>query len=367
VSVDTVNYDPSLEERLRHPIQHLYKVTVLPAAGAAFDLAVDGELSMSYSLGWSPYAQASVRVKTPSSDVQLAVLDGRLDTYVRISLGYALDGGTEDLHESAVLRVQDVAEDVLAGTMRITLQGREMAHQDASWNDDWNGLINRAGVREAIEYVLAQSMGGAVTLTGTGTGHRPDLVANINPADGENIWSLASSIANSAGLKLWHDGGSLWKLLPRYTTSETSYATMLRTGKTGTITSITRNLNRSEWFNQVRIHYPDVGITGIGQVTSGPYSYFNVGLKEHRAEVRGWASQDSANAAARALLSTLSARGYSYNIQAAAAYWIRPGMTVPVKIGRAPYERQLVESVTFTPLNGLMTLDTIKNEDGVIS
>jgi len=375
VAVDTINYDPSLEDRLRDPIQHLWKATVFPASGPSFDLAVDGELAVSFSLGWSPYAQASLTVKTPATAAERAVLDGRLRTYVSISLGYAFDAATTDMNEAVRLRIRDVVEDVIAGTMKITLQGHEMDAQDAVWSKDWNGLIPRAGVREAIEYILAQSFNGPVTIynPGYGLGYRPDLVADVNPNEGDNIWSIVSGIANSAGLKLWHDGGYTWKLLPRYNTTGDTYATMLRTGKTGTITSITRSLSRTEWFNEARLVFVDMKdglgrpMIGRASVTTGPYSFREVGMKAYSRTVTGYANALAADTAARAFLKTLSARGTTYTIQAAAAYWIRPGMIVPIKTGRGPYERQLVESVTYTPLNGLMTLDTIKNEDEEIA
>lgn len=369
MAVDTVNYDPSLEERLRHPIQHLYKADLRPAGGGSYPLAVDDSLSVSFSLGWSPYAQASLTIKTPRSATERAALDGRLRTYVSISLGYALDGASTSINEAVKLRLQD-AEEGKDGRYTLSLQGREMESQGSNWNADWNGTANRAGVREFIEYVLTQSFNGTVTIDnpGYGLGYRPDLVANVNPGHGTNLWSIASGVADSAGLKLWHDGGSTWKLLPRYGLTS-SYASMLRTGKGGTITDWTHRRSRSDWYNSVELVFPDnvdgVGrpIVGVARLYSGPYSIYDVGMKTYSEQIPGWASQDAANARAAALLQTLSARGSSYSIQAAAAYWIRPGMTVPVKTGTGPYERQLVESVTFTPLTGLMTLDTIKNED----
>lgn len=373
MAVDTVNYDQSLEELIRGPIRHLWKVTVTSVPYAPFSLEVEEELSVAFSLAWSPYAQASLKVKTPTDPVKLQVLDGRIRTYVRLDLGYSLNGSGVSINEAVSLRIQDAEEDILSGTITLTLQGREMEAQDAPWFAEWAGLMPRGGVKEAIEYVLSQSMNGSVTVTGTGTGHRPDLVADVNPSTGTDLWSIAAGIANSAGLKLWHDGGQTWKLLPRYNTTGATYATMLRTGRRGTVSSIKRRLSRSEWFNEVIVEYPDslqsngTPVRGIAQISGGPFGYTNVGVKAHTVSVKGWANSDSANAAARALLTTLSARGSSYTIQAVAAYWIRPGMTVPVKTGRGPYEKQVVESVTFTPLNGLMTITTIKNEDVTIS
>lgn len=366
MAVDTVNYDPSLEERLRHPIQHLYKASLLPVTGGSHALAVDGDLSVSFSLGWSPYAQASLTIKKPRDAAILAALDGRLRSYIRLELGYAFDGATTDIHEAVKIRLEDVTEK--NGLMRLTLQGEEMEAQDADWNEGWNGLVPRTGIREFIEYVLEQSVTGSITLTGTGTGVRPDLVAEVNPSTGSDLWSIASGVADSAGLKLWHDGGTTWKLLPRYAIGS-SYGTMLRTGKGGTITDVERRLSRTDWYNAVTLVFPDSldgsgrPIVGSAAILTGPYSLNAAGKKAYTESIPGWANVASANARAAALLSTLSQRGSSYTIQAAAAYWIRPGMTVPVKTGRGPYEKQLVESVTFTPLNGLMTLHTIKNED----
>ena len=367
MAVDTVNYDPSCEERLRESIQHLYKVNLLPAAGGSYPLAIDGDLSVSFSLGWAPYAQASFTCKKPTDAGQLAALDGRLRSYVAVQLGYQLDGATASINEAVRLRI-DEAEETPTG-LRVTLQGREMEAQDGTWAADWNGLVPRGGVREFIEYVMEQSQNGSVTLTGTGYGYRPDLVADVNPGNGASLWSIATGVADSAGLKLWHDGGQTWKLQPRYGLSST-YATMLRTGKSGTITDWSRKLSRRDWYNAVDLRFPDSPqpngwpMLGVANVQSGPFSPGAVGRKTYSETLPGWANSASANARAQALLTTLSARGSSYSITAKAAYWLRPGMTVPVKTGLGPYEKQLVESVTFTPLNGLMSLTTIKNEDG---
>lgn len=366
MAINTVNYDASLEDLLRHPIQHLYRVTVYPASGASFALAVDGDLSVTFSMAWAPYAQASLTVKTPRTAAERAKLDGRLRTYIGIELGYALDGSRTSINEAVRLRIQDVDEDVLAGTMTLTLQGREMEAQGSEWSSGLNG-VSYGGVREAIEFVLGRSQNGDPVLTGTGLGHRPDLVAAFEASNGSDLWSVASGIADSAALKLWHDGGSTWHLRPRYNTTGTDYGTMLRTGKTGTITAVKRSLSRTPWVNRVILNYEN-GIQGYAAIVGGTYGYTSVGFKSYRQDAKGYPpDKATADAAARALLGTLSARGYSYNLQAAAAYWIRPGMTVPVKIGTTPYERQIVESVTFTPLNGLMTIDTIKNEDVVIT
>jgi hypothetical protein len=368
MGVNTVNYDPSLEDRLRHPIQHLYRVTVYPQSGASFELAVDDALEVAFSMAWAPYAQASVTVKTPRTAAERTVLDGRLRTYVGIELGYALSGSSVSMNEAVRLRIQDVDEDVLAGTMTLTLQGREMEAQGADWVEGWNGAFPTTGIREAIEWILGRSQNGSVVIDnpGTGLGYRPDLVAGASWAGGTDLWSIASGIASSASLKLWHDGGSTWKMLPRYNTTGDVYATMLRTGKTGTITSINRSLSRTPWVNRVILNYEN-GVQGYASITYGTYGWTTVGFKSYTQSAKGFPDKSSADAAARAMLATLSARGYSYTIQAAAAYWIRPGMTVPVKTGRGPYEKQIVESVKFDPLSGLMTIDTIKNEDVVIA
>ena len=368
MGVNTVNYDPSLEDRLRHPIQHLYRVTVYPQTGGTFQLAVDGALSVSFSMSWAPYAQASVTVKTPRTASERANLDGRLRTYVGIELGYNLDGSAVSMNEAVRLRIQDVDEDLLAGTKTLTHPGRAMEAQGADRVEGWDAAMPKDGVREAVQWILERSQNGTVTIDnpGYGLGYRPDLVAGFTASGGSDLWSVASGLAGSASFKLWHDGVGTWKMLPRYNTTGDVYGTMLRTGKTGTITSLRRKLSRTPWANRVILNYEN-GIQGYAAIWYGTYGFTTVGWKTYTQSAKGTPDKDSADAAARAMLATLSARGYSYSIQAAAAYWIRPGMTVPVKSGRGPYERQIVESVSFDPLEGLMTIDTIKNEDVVIA
>ena len=374
MAVDTGVWTPRLEDLLRDPITHLFRVTVQPAAGASFTIPVDDRLTVGRSLGWSPYAQAQVTIKTPTDATQLAALDGRLRTYLKFEMGYSYEGTTE-LRTVARLRLEDVEQDLVAGTMDLSCVGAEMEQQDATWTADWNGLLPRYGVREAMDYIMDQAMLQPLRYWAAGSvgpGYRPDLVAleTFNPGDGTSLWSIVSGLADMAGLKLWYDGedpGS-WHLKTRHALSS-SYATMLRTGKSGTITRGTRSLGRTDWANEVVIVYPDTDQGngrpwfGSARITSGPTSVDAVGRKVHHETRAGWANMGSANAAAAALLSTLRQRGVTHQVDAAAAYWLRPGMTVPVKSGRGPYERQLVQAVTFNPLQGLMTVDTIKSED----
>lgn len=372
-TVDTGVWTNRLEQLLRQPITHLFRVTVQPATGASFTVPVDGRLTVARSLGWAPYAQAQVTIKTPTDATQLAALDGRLRTYLKFEMGYSFEGTTE-LRTVARLRLEDVSQDLVAGTMDLSCQGAEMEKQSSAWFAEWNYSMPRGGVREAIDYVLRQGAhtgAAAPVWSGVGDGYRPDLVAEVNPTTGSTLWSIASGIADSAGLKLWYDGEDpgTWHLKARHALSST-YATMLRTGKTGTITRGTRSLGRTDWANRVIIEYPEAPLV-LGNVVRGTadvppasaYHYSKVGGKYHHETRTGWANYDSAQAAAAALLTTLSARGVTHQVDAAAAYWLRPGMTVPVKAGRGPYERQLVQAVTFNPLQGLMTVDTIKSED----
>jgi hypothetical protein len=370
--VDTGIWTNRLEQLLRQPITHLFKVTIVPAAGASFAVPVDGRLQVTRSLAWSPYAQAQVTIKTPTDATQLAALDGRLRTWVKVEMGYAYEG-TQELRTVALLRLEDADQDLVAGTMDLSCQGLEMEQQDATWSADWNALVPRGGIREAIDYVMDQAGTGLTRAwSGVGAGYRADLVTaeNFSPGDGTSLWSIASGLADQAGLKLWYDGENpgTWHLKARYAISGT-YATMLRTGKTGTITRGKRQLGRTDWANEVHIVYSDTDqgngrpVYGNAQLASGPYSRFAVGRKVHYETRAGQATLASAQAAATALLSTLAARGVTHQVDAAAAYWLRPGMTVPVKRDRGPYERQLVQAVTFNPLQGLMTVDTIKSED----
>lgn len=372
MAVDTGTWSPVLEDRLREPIQHIYRVTVFPASGPSFPVAVDGRCEVTRSLGWSPYAQAQIRIKAPWNPDELAALDGRARTWVRVEMGYAYDGVTE-IRSVARLRLEDAVEDLNAGTVDLSLQGRELEAQDATWNKDWDFTLPRTGVREVIDKLLDSSMTGQnVPFAGIGNGHRPDLVTPeaFDPGDGASLWSLASGLADSAGLKLWYDGeeNGSWHLKPRHALSNT-YATMLRTGKTGTVTAGNRRRGRTGWANEVHLLYPDVlqahgrPVFGSARISTGPYSIATAGRKVHYETRPGRISSGAAFAQAEALLRTLSASGNTYTLDAAAVYWLRPGMTVPIKTGRGPYERQLVQSVTFKPLEGLMSLETIKNEE----
>lgn len=355
------------------PLRHRWRVTVEPDGGTEFRVTVhEDQLSVRFAAGWSPQAQADLTIKTPTAAAELSALDGRLNTYVRIALGYEMPGGGEVLVTAVRIRLHDVDEDYASHTMKLRLQGRELFYQDQYWSADWNVLIPRGGVREFIEYVLTENYVRPV-LNGTGYGFRPDLVnaEDMNPTDGQSLWSIAEQVANSAGLKLWHDGLNTWHLKPRFsiTAAGEQYPLALRAGAQGTLTSLRRVRSRTDWFNTVRLTYPDTLQSngrprfGGARVWEGPFGAARSGSRTFYRDVPGWVSQAGADRAARSLLSSLMARGDSYAAQAVAAYWLRPGMSVPVNSGRGGDDVQIVESVEFTPGNGLMSIQTIKTED----
>lgn len=374
-------YPADAEQWLQHPLQHLYKVTVLPVAGPAFDVAVDGQLDITFDQEWTPYCQADVTIKTPSLLSQRDALDGRLGTQLRISAGYRYDG-VDHLHELGTLRLQGERTPLPGGRSRLNAQGTEMILLDQGAlkeGQPTNGIFddqytNRTGVVPFIRSWInrAYEPGPFPTIVlGPGVtdgAWLSEYVSQYQHGGGSN-WSAIEGVARAAGLHVYHSGGSQWHIDAQPTSVGSTVAAKLRTGKHGTVTTADLEVNRAEWANEVIVQWDwrtDAGDNkrlGTAKVATGPLRASTLNTKQYRDFREGPVTTGYAQAYARNMLRKLAQRGRRLSLTAVAAYWLRPGMTVAIKTGRGPYQRRLVGAVTYSPLTGSMAVRTIRPED----
>jgi hypothetical protein len=183
---------------------------------------------------------------------------------------------------------------------------------------------------------------------------------------GNSYYDAIKYAAEAAGLWIFEGGHNNWYISPLPALS-TDYAGRFRDGKRGTITSADNSLNREEWFNEVKLQYDYVQPDGVTPstilgYTTGPMASTALNRRVYfrHYTVPWYVSEANANAVALYRLNRFMLRGRQRSFTAAAAYWLRPGMTVLVKLGRANYDRVLVAAVTFSPLAGSMTVRTYR-------
>lgn len=362
---------------LSQPLGHIFRATVWPVSGPAFALDVIGSPVLEYSLSWSPYVQASFKAARPADTEQLRRLDPRAKTYVHLDLGYQTSAGAI-APNVAMLRLSK-ADANPEGGLDIELLGMEATTQGAPWLRDWDNLIPRTGIVEALTFLIHNGTTNfqRSVVSSLPNGYRADLLTTerdeygvivpLHP-DGTGIWSAIDSLASQANLKVWEDGLKVWHIETRRKVGSTP-AMLLSDGPGGLVTEGTYSRGRERWYNTVLITYPDAPppkfqpffqLRGRA-VSSGKYAPHLVGASTYRVERPGYATAASANAAAKALLRTFQARGDLYRMEAVAAYWLRPGMPVDVRI-QGSTSRQIVESVKFRPWDGLMDVETTPDE-----
>lgn len=375
-------FPAGVEDWLRDSIVHLYRVTVIPNGQAIFDVAVDDRLDVTFDAEWSPYCQASIRIKTPTDPAQLAALDARLGTRLEIRAGYRY-AGTDYLPYIARLRLQSARTPQPGGTTDLTAMGLEMMLQEQGSireSENASSYTDRSGVvpylRSWINRMYEPGPKPALAVTVPDGAWKADLVAGLLHSGGTN-WSAMEGVARAAGVRVYDTGLEQWRIDPAVGAGglSTDCAARLRTGRTGTVTTADVRVDRREWFNAVDVEFwwtsaPDAPIPntrnsllGTATVTSGPLRVTTLNRKEYRDSREQYVSQGYATAYAQSLLRTLMLRGRYRELTAVAAYWLRPGMTVLTKFDRANYRPVLVSAVTFSPLTGSMAVRTIRPED----
>lgn len=366
---------------LTQPLGHIIRATVWPPEAPAFELKITGSPRLEYSRSWSPYVQASFQAAKPADRAQLNALDPRAKTYVHLDLGYKTDSG-RIVPNVAMLRLER-ADTNSSGTLDITVLGMEATAQEAIWTMDWDFSFPRTGIVEALSNLINSGTVGfqKSIVTSLPNGYRADLL-QVDPdpngpdptrpgpvvSDGTSIWSAIDSLAAQANLKVWEDGLKVWHIATRRQVGSTP-AMLLSDGPGGLVTEGSYKRSRDGWYNSVSLTYPDAprhwsrpwyDIRGMASA-GGKYAPSKVGAVVYRGTRSGYATSASANAAAQALLRTFLARGDLYRMEAVAAYWLRPGMPVDVRI-QGTTSRQLVESVKFRPWDGLMDVETTPDE-----
>lgn len=362
----TSPFDPKILELLPGSLRHECRVTAVPLTGEPLELDVEeGSLSLTYSEDWSPYAQASLTAVVPEDQTELDVLDPRLNCRIEIELGYTYPDNSAEIFPMADLGLRDRGVGRPSNTMDLAAASDEARAQDQCAKVIVD--IPRTGINEAAAWCLLHSLHPetATTVSSFAAGSFAADLADLEINHGESMWSGLDDIASRTGKRIYCDEFRTWRILDRPELAGAP-AHSLTVGQDGTIVTSDTTLSREGWYNSVVVVHrwtPDGGgdeikIIGQAHASSGEYAVDTVGSRVYVETSDKPIGQAQADAKAAARLGNLLSRGRSMSLTAAAAYWLRPGMTVSVTLPTGDPELHLIQSITFRPLVGLMDLTT---------
>lgn len=95
---------------------------------------------------------------------------------------------------------------------------------------------------------------------------------------------------------------------------------------------------------------------------TGKYGVDAIGYITYTEERSGPIAKFQADAAAQNVLAHKITLGRSIKLEAVSALWLRPSHTVTIQLPTGEQERHLVQSVTFAPTEGRMTVTTRQPE-----
>lgn len=315
-----------------------------------------------FSIGWdetrAPRVTCTMTVPVPAQD-ELDMLDPRIGTRLRISLGYILPSGDKVMEEVADLGLRDRSASRPGNVITIVGASDEALVIDGS--GVYKPKVSARTAPDAIKKLVESA-----------TGYEPSFFIShddTTPAtltDYSDVWSTIDDQADRMDADVYDDGTRTWNVTERPEVSAVPDVSV-KVGRGGTIVSTEANVSRdTDWANEAIVVYrwKDVGdiereIMGRAYTTTGPYRrYGPAGRRTFLDERTVPATKEEANRTAVSLLKRRLSQGRSLTLNAIASYWVRAGHTIEVELPTGPVERHLVSSVEFNPFSGLMSVKT---------
>ena len=359
-------YTPDIEDRVRRDIRHHHRVSAVPVGGLETALEVQhGTLEVQFSEDWSPHIQAKLTAKVSDDADLLDLLDPRAGCRLVIDAGYILPGNVEDVHLLADVGLRSREVKRPDNTVVLSALSDEARAQD--YVLQWGAQrMPTTGVPEAVRWLAGYALlpEVPVVVSDFPNGHKASALTDFMLDVGSDLWNPMEDIAARADLWVHCDGERRWRIRSRPQTGGT-VAHRLEVGQSGTLLSTDSTLSRDTFYNAAVLEYRWKDAAGIertvygrAQVSTGDYSVHRAGYKTFFQRYERPITQAQADAAAATRVRNLVTRGRSLSLTAAAAYWLRPGMTAAVTLPTGSAEPHIVQSITFQPSNGLMSLTT---------
>lgn len=321
------------------------------------------DMSVTFSEDWSPRIQGSLSAPIGEYPDLVAALDPRAGTVCMPRAGYIVPGVASDVHFLATTHITSVTSPDNGGTMALTFASVEALAQDCVYFGP-DIAYSFPGVREALAYMIsyAQPGGPGITSSVIAVTHQPTLTASIKFEAGRSMWSMIDDLALVAGVRVQADGSGGWRITYKVSTAGSVVVDFTAGVENSIVEKITDGITRDGFFNAALIRYEWRDSAGADKTIYGGFPTGGAaagwGLKAYYETRPGPVTQTQANAAAKAIVRALSARGDSYSLDAVAAYWLRDGDTVKVRLASGSTALHIVRAVTFHLSSGRMSVIT---------
>lgn len=357
-------YNPAVAGLIKRDHAQIHALTVDAPGVEDFALPAEG-VSVKFSEDWAPHVQASFDVAAALTQAQLSSIDPRRNARIKIDAGYRLDNGTNDVHLLADLGVRTRGVQRPSNKLTLTASSDEQRAMDRLRVSS-AAFPTFAGINEAVQWLADYAVypETAVLDSEFPAGTNPGSVAGLESSTGSTHWSPIEDAAARAGKWIYCTGSRKWRISARPSNGGT-VAHALEVGLYGTVEQSDSKLERTDWANHSIVEYhwkdsagTDQRIVAQARVTSGLFSVDAVGYKSDHKVYERAATQAQADAVATARVQNLVSRGRGISLSAIAAYWLRPGQTITVKLPLGEPEEHIVRSVDFTLEDGLMNVET---------
>lgn len=321
------------------------------------------EMSVTFSEDWSPRIQGSLTAPIGEYPGLVALLDPRVDTVCMPRAGYVVPGVDPDVHFMATTKITSVTSPDSGGSIAVSFDSVEALAQDCLFFGP-DIAYSFAGVKEAVAYMIsyAQPGGPGITSSVIGNANQPTLTAGITFEAGRSMWSLIDDLALVAGVRVQADDTGGWRITRKVSAAGAVVMDFTAGPENSIVEKITDGITRDGFFNAALIRYEWRDSAGADKTIYGGFPVGGAaagwGLKAHYETRPGPVTQAQANAAAKAIVRALSARGDSYTLDTVAAYWLRDGDTVKVRLSSGATALHIVRSVTFNMASGTMSVVT---------
>ena len=323
----TAPYPAEVDERLRlSSVAHLMEF-YLETGDFSFPLEYQGNVSLTFDENWAPYAQLSGSFKYLDARAR-TFMDPNLKepAYIRVAAGYAYDFDKKYLADMAKLRLRTAVTSAPSMDNAVTAASSEAQLQDWLWSLESSPVIPTQNTKDALLWCLDQAgnrepfdyetEGTNVTLPDGGI------------EQGANLWDIARDIAASGKCWFYHDGLGQWRLRPRPLPVDNP-RTRLEVGQQGTVISYQIGKSREDYADGVIVKHS--WGSGDSQKMVGKAAVANP--TRWRLVNRDTAiTKEDANSEAKSLLDRFMGVRESIEIEAKAAYWLRPGHFVQVRL-----------------------------------
>jgi hypothetical protein len=358
----TAPYAPQALETIRNTHRQKATATFYPATGDPVELVVnDGQVILSEA--WAPHAQVQLSCSGGQDPATLAAMDPRQSPRLEIKAGYIYPGAGEDVQLLATVHLTERRLVQPGDSLELQADSAELLAQDVVWLEATQ-TKSYTDLPTALVQLLAYVRPGMALDHDMPPGYRSDLTSAVVLEQGQPVWDVIAHLVLQAGLWVFVKEDGSWRIQEKASTASTTSVFLATSGAGSIVTKLDDVLSRNDYYSAAMIRYRWKNTSGVDQEIVGTWApaaaagWKGSGQNTLVMERKGAITQFYADQAARLTVKNMSTRGASYQVDAVAAYWLRPGHTVQVTLANGATARHICKQVVFHLGSGSMTVTT---------